>query len=86
MAQGITQQELGVFLGEICETLKRHEQQIFDLTCEAEGLKATSTGHDRQYYEQEKKKAVGERGDDLASRIRSLDAIAARIRSIGPSL
>lgn len=83
MAGGTAQRDdLDEILAEICQRLKRHEQQAFDLACEVEGLKATLTGADRLRSDPAKLRASEHGRDEVASRIHSLDAIIERLRRI----
>ena len=69
-------------IAQICESLKRHEQQLFDLQADVEGLKATLTGADDQRFGPRRENVIAERSHEIAMRLRSFDEAIAQLRGI----
>jgi hypothetical protein len=72
--------DLDGLLAQIFETLKRHENALFDLRVDAESAKHVLTGQEVELFEQAREKALRVSAEARNLQARAYDVIIERLR------
>ena len=82
MAKIIPPEEMAELLAEVCETLKRHDEALFEMRADVDGLIAHLTGPESDRFAVQRDKTRNASDLEHAEHIRLLDGVIQRLRGI----